>query len=242
MTSKVALVTGASSGFGRLTAVALRREGYRVFGTSLNEQETLPEGVEPSVLDVRSDQSVQSCIERLLSLTDRIDLLVNNAGQAHASLIEETSMAQARDIFETNFWGVIRVTNAVLPTMRRQRSGHIVNVSSVAGLIGIVGQGFYSASKFALEGYTETLSVEVEPFGIKVSLVEPGFFRTNLHRSMSNSANDISDYASMRNAIETSIQDAISHGGNPERVAELIVRIAQTASPHLRYRVGSEAL
>ncbi len=178
---RVALVTGASSGFGQLTAARLVASGYRVFGTSRDAQASSAPGVEMLVLDVRSEESVQACVAELLQRAGRLDLLVNNAGQTHASLAEETDPAQARDVLETNFWGAVRVTNAVLPTMRKQRSGHIINVSSLAGLLGTPGQAFYSASKFALEGYSEALSIELQPFHIHVSLIEPGFFNTGLH-------------------------------------------------------------
>ena len=239
---KVALITGASSGFGELSAVLLAEKGYRVFGTSRREKSAAPQNVEMLVLDVQSDQSVLACIENLLALTNRIDLLVNNAGQAHASVIEETSSQEATDVFETNFWGVVRVTSAVLPAMRQQRSGHVINVSSLAGLIGAVGQGFYSASKFALEGYSEALSIEVEQFNIKVSLIEPGFFKTNLHQSMLPGTNILADYKSLHNAIESSLKQAILQGDDPEKVAKMIVSIASSKSPRLRYRVGSDAI
>jgi NADP-dependent 3-hydroxy acid dehydrogenase YdfG len=145
---KVALVTGASSGFGKLTATMLAESGYRVFGTSRKEHSA--SSVSMLRMDVKSDESVESCIKQLLDQTGRIDLLINNAGQIHASMIEETSLEQAQDVFDTNLWGVVRVTNAVLPTMRQQRSGHIINMSSLGGLIGAPGQGYYCASKFAL--------------------------------------------------------------------------------------------
>jgi short-subunit dehydrogenase len=194
------------------------------------------------VLDVRSDQSVQSCLQRLLTLVNHIDLLVNNAGQAHASVIEETSSDQAKDVFETNFWGVVRLTNAVLPIMRQQRSGHIVNVSSLAGLIGVPGQGFYSASKFALEGYSESLSLEIQQFNIKVTLVEPGFFNTHLHQKMSHSSQAIVEYQALRKTVESSLERAISQGDDPEKVAALIVKAAESKAPRLRYRIGTDAL
>jgi len=239
---KVALVTGASSGFGKLTAALLVKKDYRVFGTSRREQSAIPQNVEMLVLDVQSDQSVHACIEKLLTITNRIDLLINNAGHEHASVIEETSLEQAMDVFETNFWGVVRVTGAVLPVMRKQRSGHIINVSSLAGLIGVVGQGFYSASKFALEGCSESLNLEVEQFNIKVSLVEPGFFKTNLHDSMTTGTNVLADYRAVHNAVESFIKQAILQGDKPEKVAEIIARVAESKSPRLRYRVGSDAL
>ena len=236
-----AFVTGASSGFGMATASLLADAGYQVFGTSRKPRARRGAEVEMLTLDVRSDGSVRQCVADLLSRTDRIDLLVNNAGQIHASVVEETTMEQARDVMETNFWGVVRVTNAILPIMRRQRSGRIINVSSLAGLLGPPGQAFYSASKFALEGYTEALSVEVEPFQIAVSLVEPGFFRTSLHESTQHGAMRIDDYATMRQALETALDRAISEGDDPRKVAEAIVRIAESTSPRLRYRVGSDA-
>ncbi len=243
MTHKpVALITGASSGFGQLTATLLAQKGYRVFGTSRKEHVGTPKEFEMLRLDVQSDQSVRSCMQQLLRLVDRIDLLVNNAGQVHASPIEETSLEQAKDVFETNFWGVVRITNAVLPIMRQQHGGHIINVSSLAGLIGVIGQGFYSASKFALEGYSEALSHEVRQFNIKISLIEPGFFKTNLHHAASQGTHVLVDYQALREAVESAVKQAILQGGDPEKVARTIVSVAQNKSPRLRYRVGNDAL
>ena len=239
---KIALVTGASSGFGQLTASSLADRGYRVFGTSRRAHSTPTNEIGMLQLDVRSDDSVRSCVEQLMGQVDRIDVLVNNAGQIHASVVEETSLEQAKDILETNFWGTVRVTNAVLPIMRRQRHGHIINVSSLAGLIGIPGQAFYSASKFALEGYTEALSMEVEPFDILVSLIEPGFFKTQLHREMQRGALRSDDYATVREALESSLTVAIEQGDDPHKVAEIIARVAGTKSPRLRYRVGNDSV
>jgi NAD(P)-dependent dehydrogenase (short-subunit alcohol dehydrogenase family) len=239
---RVALVTGASSGFGQLTAARLVARGYRVFGTSRDAQASSAPGVEMLVLDVRSEESVQACVAELLGRAGRLDVAVNNAGVAHASLAEETTLAEAQAILDTNFWGVVRVTNAVLPTMRQQRGGHIINVSSLAGLLGTPGQAFYSASKFALEGYSEALSIELQPFNIHVSLVEPGFFSTGLHASPASSDRQIPDYDRLRSAIETSVQQSITQGGDPQAVAEAIVRVAASKSPELRTRVGSDAV
>jgi NAD(P)-dependent dehydrogenase (short-subunit alcohol dehydrogenase family) len=241
-TPKVALVTGASSGFGLLTAGRLAARGYRVFGTSRKKHPVAPEGVEMLVLNVQSDRSVQSCVQKVVSQASRIDLLVNNAGHAHAGVIEETGLEQAKDILETNFWGVVRVTNAVLPIMRQYRRGRIINVGSLAGLVAIPGQGFYTASKFALEGYTETLALEVGQFNIKVSLIEPGFFRTNLHKSMIQGTRTIVDYNALRTSVVSSIDESISRGDNPDKVADLIVKVAESDSLRLRYRVGSDAV
>lgn len=237
---KVALVTGASSGFGQLTASSLADRGYRVFGTSRRERSTSSNEIGMLLLDVRSNDSVRSCIEQVMARADRIDVLVNNAGQIHASVVEETSLEQAKDVLETNFWGAVRVTDAVLPIMRRQRSGHIINISSLAGLVGVPGQAFYSASKFALEGYAEALSLEVDQFNIFVSLIEPGYFKTHLHHEMQRATLRSDDYVALREALETTLTIAIEHGGDPQRVAEMIGRIAGSKSPRLRYRVGDD--
>ena len=241
-TSRVALVTGASSGIGQLTASLLADRGYRVFGTSRREQSISPNGVEMLVMDVRSDDSVRSCVEQMRSQVSGIDVLVNNAGQIHVSVIEDTTLEQAKDVLETNFWGVVRVTAAVLPIMRGQRSGHIINVSSLAGLVGIPGQAFYAASKFALEGYSEALSLEVEQFNVCVALVEPGFFKTHLHHVMHRGALRTDDYADFRDAVERTLTAAIEEGDDPRRVAEMIVRIAGSRSRRLRYRVGTDSV
>jgi len=239
---KVVLVTGASSGFGQLTGSLFATHGYRVFGTSRSPRPDGVEGIEMLALDVRSDDSVRACVERVLELAGQLDVLVNNAGMEHASLIEETAPAHARDVFETNFWGMVRVTNAVLPSMRQRRSGRIINVGSLAGLMGIPGQGFYAASKFAVEGFTESLRLEISGFGIHVSVIEPGFFKTKLNESMPVGAAPISDYDPMRRAVESSIDRAIAQGDDPRKVADAIVRVAETTSPRARYRVGSDAV
>ncbi len=240
--TKVVLVTGASSGFGKSIAALLAQEGYRVFGTSRKKDVDAPAGVEMLMLDVQANQSVQMCIQEILTRVNHIDLLVNNAGQAHASLVEETSLQHAKNILETNFWGVVRVTNAVLPIMRKQGGGQIITIGSLAGLIGVPGQGFYSASKFALKGYSEALRFEVAPFNIRVSLIEPGFFRTNLHQALSHYDQTIPDYDHMREAIERFIARAIARGGDPDKVARLVVQVARSKRPKLHYRVGRDAV
>ncbi len=237
---QVALVTGASSGFGLLTARLLAENGFTVFGTSRQDAPDAA-GVAMRQLDVTAPEPVARCVQDILADCGRIDLLVNNAGQTHASFIEETPSPAARQVFETNFWGVVGVTNTVLPTMRVCRSGRIINVSSLAGLIGAPGQGFYAVSKHALEGYTETLQAEVAAFNVAVSLLEPGFFSTNLHRTMLRTAADIPDYARSRACVQTAVSEAIGRGGDPHRVAALILAIAQARRPRLRYRIGADA-
>lgn len=230
-TNEVAIITGASSGFGRATAKLLFKKGYRVFGTSRKENSNLDEEFEMLLLDVRSDKSVQACVEQVLNAAGRIDLLINNAGYALSSFVEETTLDEVRSVFETNFLGVVRMTKAVLPIMRKQHHGRIINIGSLAGLVGVPSQGFFEALKY-----------EVEKFNIKVSLIEPGFFRTNLNKVMARRTDEIADYDSFRNSVESSFENAIQNGGDPERVAELIVRVAKEKSPRLRYRIGSDAL
>jgi NAD(P)-dependent dehydrogenase (short-subunit alcohol dehydrogenase family) len=237
---KIALVTGASSGFGQLTASLLTQGGFHVFGTS-RKHISGSDGVDMLTLDVTSPTSVDACVRAVLARCDRIDVLVNNAGQTHASMVEETPIEAAMDVFATNFWGIVRMTNAFLPTMRRQRAGLIINVSSLAGLVGVPGQAFYAASKHALEGYSETLQTELRQFNIGVSLIEPGFFRTNLHHSMLRDGHHIPDYDSIRARIEAVLYRAMSEGGDPRVVAERITSVAQTRRPKLRYRVGVDA-
>lgn len=238
---KIALVTGASSGFGRLIARRLHHREYRVFGTSRNKDAVADPGVEMLTLDVRSQDSVQVCVRTVLDSEGRIDVLVNNAGTTHLSLAEETGVDEARVVFETNFFGIVRMTNAVLPAMRARKSGRIINVCSLAGLVAIPGQAFYTASKFALEGYSEALCYEVEPFGVHISLIEPGFYRTRLHESRGLEARRFGDYDCLREVLNSSIERSFVEGGDPAEVAELVVRVAGAKAPRLRYRVGSDA-
>jgi NAD(P)-dependent dehydrogenase (short-subunit alcohol dehydrogenase family) len=237
----VALVTGASAGIGAFTAAALARAGYRVFGTSRQPEAGGGREVEMLALDVQSDASVAACLQQVLGAAGRLDLLVNNAGLGHNSLIEETSLEQARFVLETNFWGAVRVTTAALPAMRQQRAGRVIVLGSVAGLIGAVGMAYYSASKFALEGWSEALSYEVEPFGVRVSVVEPGYFKTHAGASLLTAAHTISEYDGIRREVLAAMQRARDRGGDARRVAAAIVRIAQSPNPRLHYRVGLDA-
>lgn len=237
---KVALVTGASSGFGQQTAGMLVKNGFRVFGTSRRSLAG-EDGVEMLKLDVTVPQSVEDCIASVLSRAGRLDVLVNNAGVTHASAIEETTFDAALSVFETTFWGTVRVTGAVLPQMRQQRSGLIVNVGSLAGLVGSPGQGFYTAAKHALEGYTETLAAEVHQFNIRLVLVEPGFFRTNIHLAMVQGTRRVPDYDAVRAPLASALLQSLERGGDPVEVARVIASIAESPRPKLRYRVGRDA-
>lgn len=242
-TQRVALVTGASSGFGELIADQLANEGWWVFGTSRRERADTETGVHMRVMDVTDDKSVGRCVHDVLAEAGRLDVLVNNAGIAHSSFAEETPPDVAQAVMDTNFCGAVRVTNAVLPAMRAQRSGTVISISSLAGLISPPAQAFYAASKHALEGYMEALRYEIEAFGVHVVLVEPGFFKTSIHHNMdAQLQNPISDYDARRQQVFDAIESSIETGDDPQKVATLVARIAATSEPRLRYRVGTDAV
>ncbi len=238
-TWQVVLITGASSGIGRECAEYLARRGHRVYGTS-RWPEIRTSGVPLLTMDVRDDGSVHRVVAELVAREGRLDVLVNNAGIGIAGAVEETSIDEARAQFETNFFGVLRVCKAVLPTMRRQAAGLIVNVSSLAGLIAIPFQGLYSASKYAIEAMTEALRMEVAAFGVRVALLEPGDFRTEF------TANRVKTRESLESGIyRQSFDKALAvvekeelNGQRPVRVAKAVERIMRRRSPALRYSVG----
>jgi NAD(P)-dependent dehydrogenase (short-subunit alcohol dehydrogenase family) len=192
-------------------------------------------------LDVRSDESVAACLSAVAGLTDRLDILVNNAGYELAGALEELSLDEAKAQFETNFFGVVRMVKAVLPRMRRQKHGQIVNVSSLAGLSPIPFMGIYSASKFALDGYTEALRLEVKPFNIHVSQIEVGFLRTPMMNHRQVAAGRIAEYDPWRQRAYDVIRASEEKGPGPELVADTVLEIATSRSPRLRYVVGKQA-
>jgi short-subunit dehydrogenase len=210
-----------------------------VFGTARDPRrvETIA-GVEVIKLDVTDDASATEAVHLVLHKAGQLQALVNNAGYALMGALEETSIQEAREQFETNFFGVLRMVNAVLPAMRQQASGHIVNISSVVGVIPQPYMGIYAASKHALEGYTETLDHEVRQFGIRVSLVEPGFKKNGLGAHGKTTDMVLGSYAHQREQAMTFIQRQVSHGANPRTVAEAVQHALIAASPRLRYRVG----
>jgi short-subunit dehydrogenase len=239
---RVVLITGASSGVGQSTARLLSRRNYKVFGTSRNPAvtETIP-GVEMLPLDVRSDDSVRACVEAVSSAGGRIDVLINNAGYELAGALEELTAEETRAQFETNFFGVVRMIDAVLPTMRRQKCGHIINVSSLAGVSSIPFLGIYSASKFALEGYTEALRHELKPFDIHVSLTEAGFLNTAMMNHRQIAANRITEYDPWRQRALDATRAQEEKGPGPELVAETLLEIISSKTPRLRYPIGHQA-
>lgn len=238
---RTALVTGTSSGFGKAIASLLSKNGFNVFGTSRNASGDMADGVRTLRLDVTSDQSAHECVQEVLALAGRVDALVNNAGTLTTGAIEEFSIEEAKSQFETNFFGVARMTKEVLPIMRRQKEGQIINISSVGGLLPSPFEGFYIASKHAIEGYTESLRLEVKALGIKVSLVEPGFFKTGLFGAEMPTKSHIETYDAERN--NASLVREVEHRQkalNPTIVAEVVLRILNSRSPRIRYAVGRE--
>ena len=192
-------------------------------------------------LDVRTDDSVEACVDGLRRRCRRIDVLINNAGYELAGALEELSSHEAEAQFETNFFGVVRMVNAVLPSMRQQKRGHIINVGSLSGLSAIPFLGVYSASKFALEGYTEALRHEVKPFNIHVSLTEAGFLRTPMMNHRQAAANRMTEYEPWQQRALVAIRAYEEKGPGPERVAETLLEIISSSNPRLRYLIGQQA-
>ncbi len=239
---RVVLVTGASSGIGRATAEHLATRGWRVYGAQrrLPAAGQAPAGVGMLIMDVDDDASVEHGVSMVHRDAGRIDAVVNNAGMAWMGAVEDTSVAEAKAQLETNFFGAFRVCRAVLPIMRAQGRGHIVNVSSLAGVLGLPFSGLYSASKFALEGMTESLRFEARRFGIKVVLIEPGDFDTQLPvaRRATEGARTNDAYRDALARFKAQQDKDEAAAPTPEPVARLIARILDTENPRLRYSVG----
>jgi short-subunit dehydrogenase len=238
---QVAIVTGASAGIGEATARALDAAGYRVFGSSRKPPQSRLKGIEYLVCDVTSDESVRTAVAQVLDQAGRIDLLVNNAGVGLVAGAEESSIEQAKSLFDVNLFGVIRMTKAVLPTMRRQGSGRIVNISSVLGLIPAPFSALYAASKHALEGYSESLDHEIRGSGVRVVLVEPAYTRTSFEGNVYQADQQLDLYQPARANAEAVMRDAMKVADSPELVASAVVKASTAANPHRRYTAGRAA-
>jgi NAD(P)-dependent dehydrogenase (short-subunit alcohol dehydrogenase family) len=238
---QVALVTGVSSGIGRSVAASLAEHGFSVFGTLRSRAHEPPPGVTPVYVDVRDDAAVHAAVAEVATRGGRIDLVVNNAGVLLGGAIEETDTAQAQALFDVNFFGSVRVTRAVLPHMRAQRSGRILFISSVLGFLPAPFMGFYSASKHALEGYAESLEHETRTLGIRVALIEPGSMRTNADKSATLAEARIADYAEAFERVWASASAHQRDGEDPAVVAKAVLRAATERTPRLRYPVGKGA-
>jgi NAD(P)-dependent dehydrogenase (short-subunit alcohol dehydrogenase family) len=250
--NKVAVVTGSSSGIGYETSLALAREGFLTYATMRNlekggsiksdsDKENLP--LKIMQLDVTDDASVGKAVQSIISDSGRIDILVNNAGYGLTGAFEDLSLDEIKQQYETNFFGVVRVTQAVLPIMRKQKSGKIINISSGAGRFGYPGGSAYVSTKFAMEGLSESLSYELDPFGIKVILVEPGVIRTNFGNGMvvaKKSQDPASAYVSMSRKMNEVLGQLMQNGSPPTLVANLVLQAAKSDNPSLRYLAGKD--
>jgi NAD(P)-dependent dehydrogenase (short-subunit alcohol dehydrogenase family) len=237
----IVLVTGASSGIGLATAARLGRAGHAVFAGRLDGPSAAPPaGVTELPLDVRSDASVAAFVATALASGGRIDALVNNAAYALSGSLEETTIAEAQRVLDTNLFGAVRTVRAVLPHLRRQGAGRIVNISSGAGFSAEPFAGWYTASKFAIEGFSETLWHEVGPFGVHVSLVEPGWCRTNIVRDAVFTEHPIADYDPWRKVCIEAASGFLDGGMGPDHVARCVQRVLAARRPRLRYRVGAD--
>lgn len=240
---RVALITGGKAGIGRSTAGLLTAEGYRVFVTSRDSaQGTDTSGIEMLKFEANSDSSASNCVAALMDKAGRIDVLMNNIGTGMLGAAEEQSIAEGEHILQTNFWGAVRMIKTVLPIMRAQQSGRIISMSSVGGIVGFPYSAFYTASKFALEGYCEALQLEVRPFGIYVSLIEPAGVLTPVAGNVPKAELMLDAYSETRMKIGLQI-DKMMRGGMPaEKVASAISAILKAENPKLRYKVGTPAL
>ena len=237
--SQTILVTGASSGFGLLIANKLHHSGYTVIGTSRN-----PEKVQSKVpfkviaLDLDSEQSINTLPDRLFKEIGRLDILINNAGFLVNGIAEEIPIELGRQQFETNFWGTIKVTNTILPHFRKQKSGKIITVGSITGLVAFPSTAYYAASKHALEGYYKALRYELTEFNIRVAMIEPGSFKTNIMENSSTTLNRIEDYNSLRNKSEKYADFIVEQGEDASMVAEKVLKVIKTDKPKFRNLVG----
>jgi NAD(P)-dependent dehydrogenase (short-subunit alcohol dehydrogenase family) len=239
----IALVTGASSGIGAATAERLAKAGYKVYGTSRRGQQAgHAQPFKMLALDVTSEASVAAVVKEVIRLEGRIDLLVNNAGFGVAPAgAEEVSLEQARTIFDTNFFGVHRMTNAVLPHMRRQGSGRIINMGSVLGFLPMPFGALYAATKHAIEGYSESLDHELRTRGIRVTVIEPAYTKTPFDANLLEADAKLETYQAARVAVARRVNEVMSTAQPPEDVAETVLEAASAARPRSRYAVSGLA-
>lgn len=238
----VAIVTGASSGIGQATAELLANSGYKVYGTSRKEVPPAQRSYKMITLDVNSEASIEAAIKEVVNIEDRIDLVVNNAGFGVApGGAEESSMEQTKMIFDTNFLGIVRMTRAVVPYMRKQGKGRIINIGSILGLIPAPYMATYAATKHAVEGYSESLDHELRTRGIRVSVVEPGYTNTHFEANTLEVDAKIDEYNIARKALAKLMKLAIAAGDDPQVVANVILKAANAKHPKLRYAAGKLA-
>ena len=238
----IALVTGASSGIGEATAKRLATAGYKVYGTSRRGAQSGQRSFAMLPLDVTRDESVEAAVSELIRLEGRIDLLVNNAGFGVAPAgAEESSIEQAKAIFETNFFGLIRMTRAVVPHMRRQGSGRIINIGSVLGFLPMPYGALYSATKHAIEGYSESLDHELRTRGIRVSVIEPAYTKTQFDANFLAPDSKLDEYRDVRALLDKVLEEVMATADEPTVVADVVLQAAIADRPKLRYAAGGLA-
>ena len=236
---RVALVTGASSGIGEAVAERLANAGYKVYGTSRRGAKAGERSFEMLSLDVTSDESVEAAVREVIRANGRIDVLVNNAGFGVApAAAGESSIEQTRSIFETNFFGLVRMTRAVLPEMRKQGSGRIINIGSVLGFLPAPYMALYSATKHAVEGYSESIDHELRTRGIRVSVVEPAYTKTQFEANTLEPDAQLEEYREIRAAMRKVMKEAVVNGDAPSVVADVVLEAALATRPKLRYTAG----
>ncbi|UCZ51395.1 SDR family oxidoreductase [Bacillus shivajii] len=251
MEQKVIFITGTNSGFGKLALFELAKKGYFVIGTVRDESkkdalleearsESIDHNIDIFILDVTNEAQVISVVQQVISKYENIDVLIHNAGFSQGGLIEVTSVDDWVHQFDTNLLGVVRLTKAVLPHMRKRRKGKIINVGSISGRIGLPGMGPYAASKFALEGFSESLSLEMAPFHVHVSLIEAGSFKTNIwDKGIQNvKATKEKDYEQLMETLFVEAKKTSDSAGNPLDVVDVILKICKAKTPKFRYQVG----
>jgi NAD(P)-dependent dehydrogenase (short-subunit alcohol dehydrogenase family) len=244
MDSKIAIVTGESSGIGEVTAEQLAKAGYKVYGTSRRgaQGQSGKRPFEMLALDVTSDESVAAAVNHVLRIEGHIDLLVNNAGFGVApAAAEESSIEQAQAIFDTNFFGIVRMIRAVVPHMRQRGSGRIINISSVLGFLPMPYMALYVATKHAVEGYSESLDHELRTQGIRVSLVEPAYIKSAFDAHLLQPDVALDEYRDLRAGLALQVKQALEGADGPGVVAETVVQVALAATPKVRYTSGALA-
>ena len=238
--SKVVLITGGSSGIGKSIGEFLHHKGFAVYGTSRNPDKVVHSIFPLVALDVRDTKSIQLAVAKIIQETGRLDIVINNAGVGITGPLEEIPMEEIKNNFETNFFGPIEVMKAVLPQMRLQQSGLIINITSIAAYMGLPYRSVYSASKGALELITEALRMEVKPFGIQITNVAPGDFATNIAAGRFHApVTKGSAYEKVYGDVLTTMDQHVDSGSNPNEMAEAVYRIIQEINPRIHYKVGA---
>jgi len=242
MKNKIALVTGASTGIGQATAELLANAGYKVYGTTRKATQGNQGLFKMITLDVNNEASIETAIKEIIQLEGRIDLLVNNAGFGIApGGAEESSIEQSKVLFETNFFGILRMTRAVVPFMRQQGAGRIINIGSILGLIPAPYMATYAATKHAVEGFSESLDHELRTRGIRVLVVEPGYTNTHFEANTQDVDAKLDEYTTARKALSKLIKISVAGGDDPKVVANVVLKAANAKNPKLRYAAGKLA-